>query len=183
MKNDTAWIVDDDRSIRIVLASALSDADLNVREFADAEAMLAALKQATPQVLFTDVRMDGIGGFELLERLAAMPSRFPVIVMSAYTDVASTAATYRLGAFDYLPKPFDLDSAVEMAQRALQQQPSATTDDEATIPSANNDAELIGSLGREVGDLLFVVDDDDTQSSDLNGRLQLRFALTSGQFG
>ncbi len=157
MKNDSAWIVDDDRSIRIVLASALRDAELNVREFTDAEAMLAALKQATPQVLFTDVRMDGIGGFELLERLAKLPTRFPVIVMSAYTDVASTAAAYRLGAFDYLPKPFDLDSAVEMAQRALQQQPSAAIDDEAPATSANDDAELIGrsapmrELFREIG--------------------------------
>ncbi len=157
MKNDSAWIVDDDRSIRMVLASALRDADLNVREFADAEAMLAALKQSTPHVLFTDVRMDGIGGFELLERLAAMPTRFPVIVMSAYTDVASTAAAYRLGAFDYLPKPFDLDSAVEMAQHALQQRPAAKADDEAPALSANNDAELIGrsapmrELFREIG--------------------------------
>ena len=157
MKNDSVWIVDDDRSIRIVLASALRDADLNVREFADAEAMLAALKQATPQVLFTDVRMDGIGGFELLERLAKLPARFPVIVMSAFTDVASTAAAYRLGAFDYLPKPFDLDSAVEMAQRALQQKPTAQVDEEPVPTSANNDAELIGrsapmrELFREIG--------------------------------
>ena len=87
MKNDSAWIVDDDRSIRLVLASALRDADLNVREFADAEAMLAALKQSTPHVLFTDVRMDGIGGFELLERLAAMPTRFPVSAFASGCDV------------------------------------------------------------------------------------------------
>ena len=157
MKNDSAWVVDDDRSIRIVLASALRDAGFGVREFADAEAMLSALKQATPQVLFTDVRMDGIGGFELLEHIAALPTRFPVIVMSAYTDVAATAAAYRLGAFDYLAKPFDLDRAVEMAQRALQQQPTASTDDEAATVPASNDVELLGrsaamrELFREIG--------------------------------
>lgn len=156
MKNDSVWIVDDDRSVRIVLACALRDADLGVREFADAEAMLVALKQATPQVLFTDVRMDGISGFELLERLAKLPTRFPVIVMSAYTDVASTAAAYRLGAFDYLPKPFDLDSAVEMAQRALQQLPTTSAEDAPAI-STSDDTELIGSsapmreLFREIG--------------------------------
>ena len=157
MKNDSAWIVDDDRSIRIVLASALRDAGLSVREFADAETMLSALKQATPQVLFTDVRMDGIGGFELLEHIAALPTQFPVIVMSAYTDVAATAAAYRLGAFDYLAKPFDLDSAVEMVQRALQQQPTASIDDEAATVPVDNDVELLGrspamrELFREIG--------------------------------
>lgn len=115
------WILDDDRSVRLVLGAALRDADLAVREFSDTESVLAALDSALPKVLFTDVRMSGASGLDLLERLAAKQQRFPVIVMSAFTDVATTAAAYRHGAFDYLPKPFDLDTAVEMAERALAQ--------------------------------------------------------------
>ncbi len=115
------WIVDDDRSVRLVLSAALRDAGLVPREFPDAESVLGALGEAQPGMLFTDVRMPGRDGLGLLERLAAHVPRFPVVVMSAFTDVATTAAAYRTGAFDYLPKPFDLDTAVEMAQRALAQ--------------------------------------------------------------
>ncbi|HNR91146.1 MAG TPA: nitrogen regulation protein NR(I) [Dokdonella sp.] len=116
-----AWIVDDDRSVRLVLSAALRDAGLVAREFADAEAVLAALEGARPDVLFTDVRMPGASGLDLLGALAARAPRVPVVVMSAYTDVATTAAAYRHGAFDYLPKPFDLDDAVGIAERALAQ--------------------------------------------------------------
>ncbi|MEO7917088.1 MAG: nitrogen regulation protein NR(I) [Dokdonella sp.] len=144
MANESAWIVDDDRSIRIVLATAFRDAGLSVCEFADGESMLAALAKGTPQVLFTDVRMDGVSGFDLLERIAKMPKRFPVIVMSAYTDVASTSAAYRLGAFDYLPKPFDLDAAVDMAQRAVQQRPTHESEEVASTANPVEDAELVG---------------------------------------
>ena len=113
------WIVDDDRSVRLVLGAALREAGFAPREFGDAEAALAALVEETPAVLFTDVRMPGVSGLKLLERVALHEPRFPVIVMSAFTDIASTAAAYRHGAFDYLPKPFDLDQAVSAAERAL----------------------------------------------------------------
>jgi two-component system nitrogen regulation response regulator GlnG len=115
------WIVDDDRAVRLVLAAALREAGWQPREFGDAETALAALGAGVPELVFTDVRMPGIDGLKLLERLAACEPRPAVIVMSAYTDIASTAAAYRLGAFDYLPKPFDLDDAVSAARRALAQ--------------------------------------------------------------
>ena len=137
------WIVDDDRSVRVVLSAALRDADLVPREFSDAESVLAALADTQPAVLFTDVRMPGGNGLDLLERLAARKPGFPVIVMSAFTDVSTTAAAYRLGAFDYLPKPFDLDTAVEMAQRALAQaQPQASAPARTDVIA---EPELIGS--------------------------------------
>jgi two-component system nitrogen regulation response regulator GlnG len=117
----TIWVVDDDRAVRLVLAAALREAGWQPREFADAEAALAALAESAPDLLFTDVRMPGASGLKLLERISAQAPRFPVIVMSAFTDVASSAAAYRHGAFDYLPKPFDLDEAVAMARRALAQ--------------------------------------------------------------
>jgi two-component system nitrogen regulation response regulator GlnG len=119
-----AWIVDDDRAVRLVLAAALREAGFGVREFADAEAAFAALADSPPALLFTDVRMPGASGLRLLERVSAQLPRLPVIVMSAFTDVATTASAYRLGAFDYLPKPFDLDQAVASARRALAKHPA-----------------------------------------------------------
>ena len=118
------WLVDDDRSIRFVLAVALRDAGLAVREFGDAAAVRAALREARPALLLTDVRMPGEDGLALLAELRAQGIG-PVIVMSAWTDVATTAAAYRAGAVDYLAKPFDLDHAVEVVRRALVDQPAA----------------------------------------------------------
>jgi two-component system nitrogen regulation response regulator GlnG len=112
------WIVDDDRGVRFVLAEALRDAGLAVREFGDAEAARAALRDERPALLLTDVRMPGEDGLSLLHDLQQRAIG-PVIVMSAYTDVATTAAAYRAGAVDYLAKPFDLDHAVAVVQRVL----------------------------------------------------------------
>ncbi|HWU77778.1 MAG TPA: nitrogen regulation protein NR(I) [Rhodanobacter sp.] len=115
---DEIWVVDDDRGVRFVLAEALRDAGLDVREFGDIETARAALRDERPALLLTDVRMPGEGGLSLLVELQQQGIG-PVIVMSAYTDVATTAAAYRAGAVDYLAKPFDLDHAVEVVQRAL----------------------------------------------------------------
>jgi len=136
----TVWIADDDRAIRFVLGEALRDGGFTVRAFEQADALLAALEEGVPLVVFTDVRMPGLSGLKLLERLHTDHAELPVIVMSAYTDVASTAAAYRLGAFDYLPKPFDLDQAVEAARRALAQ---AAPKAPAPPPPAH-DVDLIG---------------------------------------
>ncbi|WP_426701546.1 nitrogen regulation protein NR(I) [Rhodanobacter sp. Col0626] len=112
------WIVDDDRAVRFVLAEALRDAGLAVREFGEVAAVRTALQTARPALVVTDVRMPGEDGLTLLNELQAQ-SVGPVIVMSAYTDVATAAAAYRAGATDYLAKPFDLDHAVASVQRAL----------------------------------------------------------------
>jgi two-component system, NtrC family, nitrogen regulation response regulator GlnG len=116
--NAGIWIVDDDRGVRFVLAEALRDAGLVVREFGNAASVREALREAKPALFITDVRMPGEGGLALLEELRARQIG-PVIVMSAYTDVATTAAAYRAGAVDYLAKPFDLDQALAAVQRAL----------------------------------------------------------------
>ena len=112
------WVVDDDRGVRLVLSEALRDAGLAVREFGDVASVRQALWQERPALLLTDVRMPGESGLSLLAELQTQGIG-PVIVMSAYTDVATTAAAYRAGAVDYLAKPFDLDHAVEVVQRAL----------------------------------------------------------------
>lgn len=116
------WIVDDDRGVRFVLAEALRDAGLEVREFEDTASVRKALREVTPALVITDVRMPGEGGLALLDELRAQDIG-PVIVMSAYTDVATTAAAYRAGAVDYLAKPFDLDQALASVQRALADAP------------------------------------------------------------
>ncbi|MBT2119315.1 nitrogen regulation protein NR(I) [Dyella sp. LX-66] len=116
--SEEIWIADDDRGVRFVLAEALRDAGLAVREFGDAESVRDALRDARPALLVTDVRMPGEDGLALINDLKARGIG-PVIVMSAFTDVATTAAAYRAGAADYLAKPFDLDQAVAAVQRAL----------------------------------------------------------------
>ncbi|WP_413624970.1 nitrogen regulation protein NR(I) [Luteibacter sp. Lutesp34] len=112
------WIADDDRGVRFVLAEALRDAGHAVREFSTGDAVRAALAEGRPDLLVTDVRMPGQDGLHLLEDLTRR-NIGPVIVMSAFTDVATTAAAYRAGAADYIAKPFDLDLAVEAVERAL----------------------------------------------------------------
>jgi two-component system nitrogen regulation response regulator GlnG len=134
------WIADDDGAIRFVLGEALRDTGATVREFDDAESLLAALQHAKPAVIVSDVRMPGAGGLNLLERLRELRNSAPVIVMSAFTDVATTAAAYRNGAFDYLPKPFDLDQAVAAVERALGETPAVAM----PAPASVGETELIG---------------------------------------
>ncbi len=114
------WVVDDDRAVRFVLTTALREAGYAVEGFDSAAAALDALTQRpVPDVLFTDVRMPGDDGLVLLEKLKAAHPQLPVIVMSAHTDVASTAGAFRGGAQEFLSKPFDMDEAVALVQRAL----------------------------------------------------------------
>jgi two-component system nitrogen regulation response regulator GlnG len=151
------WIADDDESIRFVLGEALREAGRSVRAFTDAADLLAAVELSTPDVVMTDIRMPGTGGLQLLEQLKARGVTAPVIVMSAYTDVASTAAAYRKGAFDYMPKPFDLDEAVAAVERALvEKQPlpvpaAAAQSETELIGHAPAMREVFRSIGRVAG--------------------------------
>ncbi len=134
------WIADDDSAIRFVLRRALHGSGANVHEFADAETLLNALNENAPDVVITDVRMPGAGGLKLLEQLKTRGFAAPVIVMSAFTDVAATAAAYRHGAFDYLPKPFDLDQMLAAVERAL----AEVRPPPPPLPAHEPDSELIG---------------------------------------
>src|SRR5690606_904980 len=116
------WIVDDGRSVRFVLARALAAAGLAVREFAAAEPALAALADGAPQLVFTDIRMPGLGGLAFLQQLAGSAASVPVVVMSAWTDLPSTAGAFQGGAHEFLSKPFDLDAAVALAERLLERE-------------------------------------------------------------
>ncbi len=153
------WIVDDDRSVRFVLAAALGEAGFRVSAFADAAEVLAALAdQPPPALLLTDVRMPGDSGLLLLERIKAAQPRLPVIVMSAHTDVASTAGAFRGGAHDFLSKPFDLDEAVAAVRRALPPPsdappPSRAASHPRGAPALVGDSPPMRALFRSIGRL------------------------------
>lgn len=128
------WIIDDDDSIRWVLQKALEGAGFFVTSFDNANTILEKLKQEEPDAIITDVRMPGIDGLELLSHLSRDHPDLPVIIMTAHTDLDSAVSAYQGGAFEYLPKPFDIDEAVAVAQRAC-------------VKKHKNDAHLIADQG------------------------------------
>lgn len=145
------WVVDDDRAVRFVLATALREAGYAVTGFEAAAPVREALARGErPQVLFTDVRMPGEDGLTLLEAIKRDAPALPVIVMSAYTDIASTAGAFRGGAHEFLSKPFDLDAAVGLAARALQTARSARAAD----ADARGESPAGAAIDADVGERL-----------------------------
>jgi two-component system nitrogen regulation response regulator GlnG len=114
------WIVDDDRSIRWVLQKAVEGVESTVRAFETADSVLEALKLEAPDVLVSDIRMPGIDGLQMLSQVKETHPDLPVIIMTAYSDLDSAVSVYEGGAFEYLPKPFDVDDALELIQRAVE---------------------------------------------------------------
>jgi two-component system nitrogen regulation response regulator GlnG len=134
------WLVDDDASIRWVLERALRQGGMAPMAFDQADAALAALRRERPDVLITDIRMPGRSGLELLTQIRASQPELPVIVMTAHSDLDSAVAAYQGGAFEYLPKPFDIDQAVDLVRRAAQQR-TATPE---PAPEARRIPEMLG---------------------------------------
>ena len=114
----SVWVVDDDASVRWVLDRALNNEGMNTRTFESADTLFDALKSEQPDVLISDVRMPGTDGMEALRRIAKDGYSFPIIVITAHADLDSAVAAYQGGAFEYLPKPFDVDDAVALVRRA-----------------------------------------------------------------
>ncbi|MEY3465452.1 MAG: nitrogen regulation protein NR(I) [Steroidobacteraceae bacterium] len=133
------WIVDDDASIRWVLERALQGGGLVPRSFESAETALEALRGETPDVLLTDIRMPGQSGLELLRKIRATRPRLPVIVMTAQSDLGNAVSAYEGGAFEYLPKPFDIDQVVDLVRRAAQ-----GTEGAQATPALEGVPELLG---------------------------------------
>ncbi|OGS91762.1 MAG: nitrogen regulation protein NR(I) [Gallionellales bacterium GWE2_58_10] len=117
----SVWIIDDDRSIRWVLEKALTREDIAFKSFATADDALRALSHDVPQVLVSDIRMPGSSGLDFLQALHQRHPLVPVIIMTAYSDLESAVSAFQGGAFEYLPKPFDINHAVELVRRALEQ--------------------------------------------------------------
>ncbi|MFM8340581.1 MAG: sigma 54-interacting transcriptional regulator, partial [Methylomonas sp.] len=116
--SDNVWIVDDDKSIRWVLEKALQKAHINTRSFSNANDLLKELTHSIPQALITDIRMPSMDGFELLKTIQDKHPELPVIIMTAHSDLESAVAAFHGGAFEYLPKPFDVNEVVETVHRA-----------------------------------------------------------------
>ena len=119
-RSETVWIVDDDRSIRWVLEKALQQEGMTTQSFDSADGVLARLTRQQPDVIISDIRMPGASGLDLLARIRELYPRLPVIIMTAHSDLDSAVASYQGGAFEYLPKPFDVDEAVSLVKRANQ---------------------------------------------------------------
>ncbi|MCW8880921.1 MAG: nitrogen regulation protein NR(I) [Sedimenticola sp.] len=124
--NSSVWVIDDDRSIRWVLEKAFEKAGLSVRCFPSAEGVLESLIHEQPDVIVSDIRMPGMDGLSLLERINQSYPELPVIIMTAHSDLDSAVAAFHGGAFEYLPKPFDVDEAVEQVSRACRKSRSAS---------------------------------------------------------
>lgn len=114
------WIIDDDRSIRWVLEKSLAREDIEFKSFASADDAARALGQDLPQVVVSDIRMPGSSGLDFLQMLHERHPLIPVIIMTAYSDLESAVASFQGGAFEYLPKPFDINHAIELIRRALE---------------------------------------------------------------
>jgi two-component system nitrogen regulation response regulator GlnG len=127
------WIVDDDRSIRWVIEKALSREGIAYNSFSSAQEALDALSGDTPEVLVSDIRMPGRSGLELLQAVKSRHPAVPVIVMTAYSDLDSAVAAFQGGAYEYLPKPFDIDQAVDLIRRALDERRRETQEIESPV--------------------------------------------------
>jgi two-component system nitrogen regulation response regulator GlnG len=149
------WVVDDDHSIRFVLEKALAREGLPVRSFSNARDMLAALDEDAPQVLVSDIRMPGGSGLELLAKVKARLPALPVIIMTAYSDLDSAVSAFQGGAFEYLPKPFDLPRAVELIRRAQEESQREAGEQEAAaqVPEMLGQAPAMQDVFRAIGRL------------------------------
>ncbi|MGZ8219707.1 nitrogen regulation protein NR(I) [Methylomagnum sp.] len=137
------WVVDDDRSIRWVLEKALQKAAIQARSFPSAGGLLDALDVGKPDAILTDIRMPGMDGLELLRQLQEKCPQLPVIIMTAHSDLESAVSAFHGGAFEYLPKPFDVDDAVDLVRRACAQ--TQRQRQEKAVPAApEKTPEIIG---------------------------------------
>ena len=155
------WIVDDDQSIRFVLEKALLREDLPTRSFTNTRDVLAALELAKddetqgPQVLVSDIRMPGGSGLELLDQIKQKHPGLPVIIMTAFSDLDSAVSAFQGGAFDYLPKPFDVPRAVELIRRAVDESQREEVAEErmAAAPEMLGQAPAMQDVFRAIGRL------------------------------
>ena len=149
------WLVDDDASIRWVLERALRQGGMAPTAFDHADSAIAALRRDRPDVLITDIRMPGRSGLELLTEIRDSQPELPVIVMTAHSDLDSAVAAYQGGAFEYLPKPFDIDQAVDLVRRAAQQKTRVeeVASEQRRIPEMLGQAPAMQEVFRAIGRL------------------------------
>ena len=149
------WIIDDDRSIRWVFEKALTRENIAFKAFASAREALAALEDEVPQVVVSDIRMPGESGLELLQQAKLRHPSLPVIIMTAYSDLESAVTAFQGGAYEYLPKPFDVDHAVELIRRAMDESVRQDTSGEVSeaVPEILGQAPAMQEVFRAIGRL------------------------------
>lgn len=147
------WIADDDRSIRWVLEKALKKAGLPCRTFSEADSLLLALKTEQPSVILSDIRMPGKSGLEMLTEIKRDYPKLPVIIMTAFSDLDSAVSSFQSGAFEYLPKPFDIDKAVELVCRASEENASEEAAPEQQVSEIIGKASAMQDVFRAIGRL------------------------------
>jgi len=147
------WVADDDNAIRVVLEESLSSAGFDVNTFSSGDEVVSLLKSEEPDLILTDVQMPGMLGYDLLKHINDNHENIPVIIMTAYTDMQAAVDSYGGGAFEYIPKPFDLDEAIQIINRALEKKPTTkglktkpTTDIIGESASMQNVFRAIGKL-------------------------------------
>ena len=153
---NAVWVVDDDRSIRWVLEKALARENISCKSFASADdAKIALSNGQVPQVLVSDVRMHGDSGLELLKHIKTSWPDLPVIIMTAYSDLDSAVAAFQGGAYEYLPKPFDVDQALDLVRRAMAETPQAPVEsgEAAVAPEILGQAPSMQEVFRAIGRL------------------------------
>ncbi|MBT5230038.1 MAG: sigma 54-interacting transcriptional regulator, partial [Methylococcales bacterium] len=153
--DEQIWVIDDDRSIRWVLEKALEKAEFQVKTFASAEGILDRLTRETPKVIVTDIRMPGMDGIDLLKEVQQSYPHIPVIVITAHSDLDSAISAYHSGAFEYLPKPFDVDDAIELVTRACLQSSSKEVSETETssVQEIIGEAPAMQEVFRAIGRL------------------------------
>ena len=132
------WIADDDDAIRMVLEEGLKSDKLAITTFASGELLIEALNATQPDLIISDIKMPGMHGYDLLKHIKNNYEKLPVIIMTAFTDMQAAIDAYGGGAFEYIPKPFDLDEALQTINRALEE-------NKQTAPKKISKSEIIGS--------------------------------------
>ena len=132
------WIADDDEAIRIVLEEGLKSTGLEISTYADGESLIKALEEDKPDLIISDIKMPGMHGYDLLKHIKNNYEKLPVIIMTAFTDMQAAIDAYGGGAFEYIPKPFDLDEAIAIVKKALDENKEAK-------PKKASKSEIIGS--------------------------------------
>lgn len=157
MHSDNVWIIDDDKSIRWVLEKALNQEGIITNAFENADSVINKLRTSQPDVVITDIRMPGTDGFSVLSHIQETHPDLPVIIMTAHSDLDSAVASYQGGAFEYLPKPFDVDEAVALVKRAVthshEQQQQSTETVQVTSTEIIGEAPAMQEVFRAIGRL------------------------------
>ena len=147
------WVVDDDESIRWVLEKGLEESGMDVQTFDSANKVIKRLETENPQLILTDIRMPGPSGIDLLDKVKELRPDIPVIIMTAHSDLESAVESYEHGAWEYLPKPFDIEEAVSMIKRATASEDTDKEDITVTQAEVIGEAPAMQEVFRAIGKL------------------------------